>query len=762
MQPQAWPQTRDLVFIGGGHTAALVLRGWAMDPLPGVRLTVINPDPAAPYSGMLPGHIAGHYPRRQMMIDLVQLAHDADARIILGRAEGIDRTEARIHVPGRPPVAYDVAVLDIGIGTAPLALPGFAEHAVAAKPLGPFAATWARFLEDVGAGRAQARAAVLGAGVAGVELALAMDHRLRGAGAQPQITLIDRSAPLSDVAPRTRARLLAALAQAGIQVLAHRPPAAIEHGAVVLGDGARIAADFILGVAGARPQGWLSETGLALHEGFVRVRPSLQTESDAAILAAGDIAHLVHAPRPKAGVYAVRAAPVLAHNLRVLLSGQGRLRRFMPQRDYLKLISLGGARAVAERSGLVAEGAWAWRLKDGIDRRFMAMFHDRPAMPAPALPQRAALGLAEEVSGAPLCGGCGAKIGPAALRAGIAQLPKPNRDDVIAGAGDDAAVLAIGDGVQVISTDHMRMLVSDPYLMARLTALHALGDIWAMGAQPQAGLSQVILPRLSALLQARDLAQITAGLTEELTAAGAVLAGGHTTQGAEGVIGLTVTGLAPRALSKTGAMPGDALILTRPLGSGVVMAALMQPPAPDTLDPDGPMPGEAVAEALRVMLRSGAAAARILAPEARALTDVTGFGLAGHLGEMLRPDPTAGAAKPLRATLHPARLPLLPLAADLARAGVRAHLDAANRAGAPPVTGLADPGLATLLHDPQTAGGFLAVVPPDRAEAVLQALHRAGETAAAIIGRIEAAEDDADRNGGGADPADAGMIVLRD
>ena len=355
-------------------------------------------------------------------------------------------------------------------------------------------------------------------------------------------------------------------------------------------------------------------------------------------------------------------------------------------------------------------------------------------MPAAAVPQPAAVGLAEAMAGAPLCGGCGAKIGPGALRAGIARLPAPDRADVLSVAGDDAAVLRSGDGVQVISTDHMRMLVADPYTMARITALHALGDVWAMGAAPQAGLAQVILPRLAPRLQARDLAEITEGLARELTAAGAVLAGGHTTQGAEGVIGLTVTGLAPRALAKTGAMAGDALILTRALGSGVVMAALMQPPSVGALDPNGPMLGEAVAEALRRMLTPGGAGAAVLARDARALTDVTGFGLAGHLGEMLQP---AGTAPSLDAVIETASLPLLPLAQALAQAGVRAHLDAANRAGAPPIMGLPNPSLAALLHDPQTAGGFLAAVAPDLAKATLAALHAAGEAEAAIIGHLE-------------------------
>ena len=148
-----------------------------------------------------------------------------------------------------------------------------------------------------------------------------------------------------------------------------------------MSSGDTLPADFILSVAGARPQPWLSSLGLDLHNGFVTVDATLST-SDPAIFAAGDCAHLAFAPRPKAGVYAVRAAPVLLHNLRARALGQP-LKAFRPQRDYLKLVSLGGQSAVADKFGLRSGGAWLWRLKDRIDRTFMARFDAYPAMPRP-------------------------------------------------------------------------------------------------------------------------------------------------------------------------------------------------------------------------------------------------------------------------------------------------------------------------------------------------------------------------------------------
>ena len=155
------PLTRDLVLVGGGHAHALVLRRWGMNPLPGARLTVINPGPTAPYTGMLPGHIAGHYGRDTLEIDLVQLCRFAGARLILSHAVGLDRTARTVDVAGRGPVSYDVASIDIGI-TAQMDLSGFHEHAVGAKPLDRYAAQWRGFLEAVNAGEKPANVAVIG------------------------------------------------------------------------------------------------------------------------------------------------------------------------------------------------------------------------------------------------------------------------------------------------------------------------------------------------------------------------------------------------------------------------------------------------------------------------------------------------------------------------------------------------------------------------------------------------------------------------
>lgn len=713
MMPMPAPLTRDVVLIGGGHTHALVLRLWGMTPMPGVRLTLISPDPTTAYSGMLPGHVAGHYRREDLEIDLVQLARFAGARLIFARATGIDREMRRVMVEGRAPVGYDLASIDIGITSDMPALPGFAKHAVPAKPLGAFADRWADFLRDVAAIRKTPNVAIIGGGIAGVELALAAAHRL-GAGAR--VTLIEAAAPLALVGGGARRRLLRHLTRAQITLATGSAAVAVSGHAVTLADGRVIAADFTIGAAGAQPQVWLSQTGLALESGFVSVGPTLQSTTDPAIFAAGDIAHMTHAPRSKSGVFAVRQAPILLHNLRTAASGHGQLRSYYPQRDYLKLVSAGGKWAVADKWGLPLDGRWLWRWKDRIDQRFMDRFRALPPMPAPAAPQTPT---AEGLSDKPLCGGCGAKVGRPALRAALDRLPPPRRVDVVKGLGDDAAILRLGDGYQVITTDHLRAFWADPWLMARITAIHALGDVWSMGARPQAALAQIILPLMAERQQAETLREIMAAAAEVFGPEGADIVGGHTSMGAEMSLGFTVTGLSPQLpVTQSCAQAGDHLILTKAIGTGVILAAEMA----------GKAPAATVAAALASMSRPQGDAARLLARHARAMTDVTGFGLAGHLLSILE-------ASNLSARLDLSAVPLLPGASALSQLGQGSSLLPANHAVRDRMS-LTESAKSELLFDPQTAGGMLAAVPPSVANELLIRLTDMGETAA-IIGTLD-------------------------
>mgnify|MGYP006078179653 FL=1 len=710
--PTMLPYTRDLVLIGGGHAHALVIKAWGMDPLPGARLTVINPGPTAPYTGMLPGHVAGHYRCDELEIDLVRLCRHAGARLILDKAVDINQSRREVILESRGALAYDVASIDVGI-TAKLDLLGFAGFGIGAKPLNMYAERWRSFLAQVVKGQSASDVAVIGGGIAGCELAMAMAFALRSAGISPRVTVIESGPQITGVGGKARQRILMAMSGLGIVVKTCVTVVEVMADKVLLDGQESVSAAFCVGAAGGRAHKWIFQTSLPQRNGFIKIGTDLGVVGDQALFAVGDCAVMDKALLPKAGVFAVRAAPILYNNLRVALSG-GRRKTWRPQKNYLKLISLGGQSAIAEKFGLTLEGRGMWLCKDWIDRAFMNRLNNLPKMMTPKKTGGLATGVAEILATKPLCGGCGAKVGRGVLSSALNTITQPS-DGVVTGVGDDAAVLRQGNGeFQVISTDHLRSFINDPGLMTRIAAVHALGDVWAMGAQPQVGLASIVLPQMSADLQRRTLLEITQVATEVLSVAGAQLVGGHTTMGAELTIGFTVTGTRKTMpLTVSGAKPGDMLILTRPIGSGVILAA-------DMLGQAG---GRDVAATLLIMGQAQDREAALLAPVAHAMTDVTGFGLAGHVHAMCQ-------ASKLDADLFHDAIPTYPGARVLSDLGVSSTLMPANYLDAP-VAGPHD----ALLYDPQTAGGLLAAVPEKLSTTVLQALIAQGCTGH-IIGRL--------------------------
>ena len=734
MKPQA-PAVKDLVLVGGGHSHVAVLKAFAMKPLPGVRTTLITRDVHTPYSGMLPGHIAGHYSLDECHIDLRPLANLAGARIYHEAATGIDLEARRVLCAARPPVAYDAVSIDIGSAPPAEDVPGAAEHAVPVKPISRFVAHW-EALADRARGRAgKTRIAVVGGGAGGVELALSVQYRLSlvsGRTDDVAITVVDAAEtllPAHNVSTRRRfARILAAR---GISTVLGRAAVRVEPGRVILDGGEVVAAEEILWVTGAAAEAWPARAGLDVDgDGFIRVDDCLRSTSHPDVFACGDVATMINHLRPKAGVFAVRQGPHLAENLRRTLTGLP-LRPYRPQRAWLSLISTGNRYAVASRGRFALAGGWVWRAKDRIDRRWMRKYTDLPEMapqrapsPAPGLPQLADPDMR--------CGGCGAKVGPDVLNGLVAGLRPQARDDVLIGLDDpdDAAVIAVPAGKALVQTvDHFRSFIDDPYLFGRIAANHALGDIYAMGAEPQAALAIVTVPYGPEEKIAVEIADMMQGVNEILAEAGAALVGGHTGEGAERALGLAVSGAVDpvRVLRKAGMRPGDRLVLTKALGTGALFAADMRCKAR----------GNWIERALASMLQSNRAAAEILARHgARACTDVTGFGLAGHLVEMVR-------ASAVDVVLAAADLPVLDGARECLASGIESSLQPHNARQARAIRGADAAALDPILFDPQTSGGLLASLPGERAANCLAALRDAGCADAALVGVVGSRGDTA-------------------
>lgn len=758
MQPLTEHVTQDLVLIGGGHSHSIALRAFGMKPLPGVRITLISEESVTPYSGMLPGYVARQYEWEDCHIDLRSLCQFAEAQLYVDRVLGLDLENQQVLCAHRPPVRFDLLSLNLGsTPKIPLIAPvktleqAVSEQAIseqntfeqneehntptksrpdsvipsiAVKPVGPFLEWWEALCQEVSAHPTRPiTVSLVGGGAGGVELALAMQWRLQRIVRQAwQVTihLFSRSPILlPQHAPLARKALKRHLQKQGIALHLGETVEQLTAEGVVCTSGLMVPTDGVVWVTEAMAPDWLQESGLKLDErGFVRVDRDLQSLSHRNVFAVGDVAAIEGYNLAKSGVYAVRQGMPLAHNLTQALQRKP-LKRYRPQSWHLALIGTGNS-AVASLGPLGWASPWLYKLKQRIDRDFMAGFSALGVATGEMV-------LAQEAQGLPpQCSGCGAKAGGEVLDrvlsrlAGGAVLP------------EDAAVVAVPQGRCLLQTiDYLPSLVNDPYLFGQIAAHHSLSDLFAMGATPHSALALITLPYGSPAAQEETLFQVLSGAVQVLGESHTALLGGHTLVGNTLGFGLTCNGSAhpQQILRKGGMQPGDLLILTKPLGTGILFAAEMRGQAkPHWID-----------QALAVMLRSNLwATGCFLAHGATACTDITGFGLVGHLGEMIQTSQSSVA-------LYWERLPWLLGAQEISRThGTTSSLTAQNQSAAHWIDNLeaAKQHLDfPLLFDPQTSGGLLAAVPFDRAEACLQSLREQGYLESAIIGRVVSASE---------------------
>jgi len=732
MQTDA-PVTCDIVLVGGGHSHVAVLRSFGMKRESGVRLNLISPASFTPYSGMLPGYLAGHYTLEETHLDLRALARFAGARYTQAAATGIDLAAGTVACAGRPPLAFDLLSIDIGSTPASGEIDG-AEIAIPVKPVDRFLERWEAVERAIVAQGGRHRLVVIGAGAGGTEAALALNFRIRKAlerAGKPadgfEVAVVAQSAePLETHGRGTRQRMRRALDRANIAFHGGRTVRAIADNKFICDPALDLGFDSAVLVTPGAAAGWLTETGLALDErGFIRVHGTLQSVSDARVFGAGDTIAFEPGDLPKSGVYAVRQGPVLAASLRALATG-GTPRAYHPQPRTLALISVGEKRAVLSYAALSVEGGWAWRFKDWIDRRWMRKYQELPEMQDDA-------GEAEAGGFDPMrCGGCGAKVPADVLKKALASIA-PNQaaaTNILVGldAPDDAAVITPPPGKALVQTfDQFRAFIEDPYLFGQIAANHCLGDIHAMGAEPASALAAVTLPYANAAKMGGDLSQLLSGALATFAGDGVALIGGHTGEGSEMMLGFTINGFIDEdaMLRKGGLRPGDALILTKPLGTGALLAADMRHAAD----------GRWIDAAIAAMLQSNGPAARIARQHgASAATDVTGFGLAGHLIEMAEP---AGVT----VSLQLSDIPVLAGALEVMAKGIVSSIQPDNeRSVGGKLAAGGDGAKRAILFDPQTAGGLLIGLPKADAAACLADLRGAGYTEVSEIGRISRRE----------------------
>jgi len=730
------PIRKDLVLIGGGHSHAIALKKFGMNPVAGVQLTLITDVSHTPYSGMLPGYVAGLYDFDDCHIDLRPLTQFAQVRMIVDRAVGLDGVKNQVMLQQHPPIAFDLLSIDIGSNPAAVTVPGATEYAIAVKPISQFLTYWDQMVAAIAQNpKRPVRVAIVGGGSGGVELAFNIQARLLkifSQAGQPaahlELHLFHRGDRLlPERHPGASRQVQKLLARRGVHVHLQQSVTEVRAASVHCESGLTVGCDRIFWVTQAAAAPWLKASGLATDErGFILVNDQLQSISHPQVFAAGDVATMIHHTRPKAGVFAVRQGKPLAENLRRAVQiPQGShlsqpLKPFVPQKEFLILLGTGDRQALASRGVLsLPPHPWLWRWKDSIDQKFMDQFRNLTLE-----------SMASEMPSEMPCAGCASKVGGAVLGRVLARIGagQVDRDDVLVGlaAADDAAVVTVPVGMVMVQTvDHFRALVNDPFLFGQICANHCLSDLFAMGAMPQSALAIATLPYASESKQEEMLYQLLSGAIKVLTQSQAMLIGGHTTEGTDLSLGLSCNGLAdPKKLwRKSGMKPGQVLILTKALGTGTLFAADMRLQAK----------GRWIEDAIASMLLSNQTAADCLRSHGvTACTDVTGFGLLGHLLEMVR-------ASEVAVELDIGAIAVLQGASETIQKGILSSLHLQNLQVAAWIhnhSKVVRHPLYPLLFDPQTSGGLLAMVPVEQASACIEALHAAGYAESRVVGRV--------------------------
>ena len=659
-----------------------------MRPVPGLRVTLISRARTSIYSGMMPGHIAGRYSLDAISVNLDRLCVLGGHRLLVGEIEVLDPIAGAFHVRGRPPVRFDTASVNVGVTPDLSAIPGAREHATAVKPLEGFVRSFAASAEQAG------KLCIIGGGAGGVELALALSARFEGLS----IDVVQSGPRLLPRFPASASRWAERrLTARGVRLHLGQPAQEVTAGGVQTSE-RFIEADQVLAVTPARAPDWLAQSGLRTNSGgFITVDASLRSVSHPDVFAAGDCADTAAFPREKAGVFSVRAGPGLADNLRRVAENRPTRPIQMQQRG-LQLLGDGTGAALAVWGGLSFSlgGGALFGLKDRIDRRWMETYNEFGA---------AMVARMEAEPESQRCAGCGGKVGPDVLQA---QLGDRSR------AGDVAPL----NDHEVASVDLLRDGFDDPFLFGKVAAVHALSDLHAAGATNPRLLAALTLPYARAVPLSRDLEQVQAGLES----AGVPVIGGHTAEGSELSAAVTVVGDIAASAGAGTPEAGDSLILTKPLGVGLILAARML----------GRVLPQDVQAAFDHCEQDNAAASAAVADFALGLrTDVTGFGLLGHLLSSL---PEGHGA-----VLDASALPLLAGARTAFDAGVRPSILSGNqRATAGQVSPDLPESLSALLHDPQTSGGLLLSLPATEAAKAVKALRAAGYPEASGIGHLKA------------------------
>ncbi len=625
---------------------------------PECLITMVNRDSTTIYSGMFPGLVAGDYQLDEISIDLRRLTDQAGVSLILGEIDSLDLSENKLFLHDRPALTFSKLSLNIGSETF---VDNRTRHNYQNKrllcPIKPFrnAYSWIKSFDIESEFERYRSFTIIGSGFSAIEMAFALRRRW------PK-----RNLKLQSFSQKLHPSFKKALKEANISL---DPPDSSTSGPKLI-------------CTGNKASQWLENSGLKVDKfGRIITHSTLQVAGYPHIFAVGDCGVVANHVRPPSGVWAVRVAKPLARNLEKSFYAK-RLSSWKPQKQAIQLITCGNKSMtsiawLSWRGVVIGPNRLFLKLKKNIDQKFIKRFSKISEM--------------NKQKGIIACRGCAAKISSQPLKAALKEVELCS----LSNEPEDAALIHSSiDGFALLqSVDGFPALLNDPWLNARLTTLHACSDLWARGAVVSSAQAIIKLPAVQTNLQEQILTQCLAGIKSALVPQGAALVGGHTFESrsakstniiSEIEISLCVNGMVSaknHLWSKGGLQHGDQILISRSIGTGVIFAAAMRGAAdPICIDVAIAQISESqhsLMMNLQEMSTNNASRSFI-----HACTDITGFGLLGHLGEMIQATNFArkkASLPEIRIKLFGDLIPSLPGAKNLFKEGYESTLAPLNR-----------------------------------------------------------------------------------
>jgi selenide, water dikinase len=749
----------NIVLIGGGHSHSIFLKKFGMNPVRDINITLISPESLTPYSGMIPGLISGVYSEEECHIDIRHLCNFSNSKFIKDSVHNIDLINKYVMTHSTPPIHYDYLSIDIGI-TPDILNIDLSKNIAPIKPISEFTKKLNNFSESIH-NIINPKICIIGGGAGGIEIALSLHHKFSKAKKEVELFLIHKGQNIVESYRNSvRNKILNTLKNKNIQVIVNEKVSKITDKSDSLNlskihceSGNTYDSNFIVFTTHASPPKWISNVNIKKDKnGFILVNTFLQSTSNPEIFATGDIANIENYNIEKSGVYAVRQGSYLFSNLIALTQNQ-KLKHYIPQKYFLSLLSTGDNKAIAKRNYLSwGPSNFLWKWKDYIDKKFMNSFVNLP------YGMKSNSGLMFK-NGDIRCTGCGSKIGESVLHNALSRvknyienkeikedifidkiskilqnnIASHNSSKIIIGLndGDDSAVLSLPLGKYTVNTlDFFKPLLKDNFISGKITANHCLNDIYSLGALPDSAMALITIPRMNEKESEEEIFQHMAGLVEVLEMEKCKLIGGHTNEGLETIIGLSCTGLVDSGseLRKENIKKGDILILSKPLGTGLIFACDMR----------NKSKAKWIDSAIFYMLQSNRRAMEIMKESnVRAITDISGFGLIGHLYKALQ-------KTNLSAVLNLSNIPMIDGVKNILKDFplIKSSLFPENWNSFYNHITL-DKNLVNfnidILFDPQTSGALLGFIPSEMSYNCISNLKKNGYTTS-IIGEVTQAE----------------------